>query len=56
MDRNRQKRKGCNSGLSVSPRRKNSETAVLFRSSMLLMMLMEKTKVEATKSVAVQRC
>ena len=36
MDRNRQRRRGCRSGLSVSPRRKNSEISVWFLGSTLL--------------------
>ena len=42
MDRNRLKTRGCSSGSSVNPKRRNSETPVLFLGSMLLMNLMEK--------------
>ena len=41
LDRNSPKRRGCSSGSSERPRRRNSETPVWFSDSMLLMSLLE---------------
>jgi hypothetical protein len=56
MDRNGQKKKGCNSGLSVSPRRKNLETAVFVSGFHVVDDVDGKAKVDTTKSATVRRC